>query len=582
MFLFAMIASAVALAGNPDGAKALGRDDGKPSDEAEAHWFFDEGYGEILPGSNENVVLWRASGGRKVPRRRNPPAEKCKGIGVRTAANEAEAVQLVVTPKRTIRELKVNLGPLPKSRSGEELPVPAFDILRVGYVPVGKPSDRSGCPAMWPDPLPPQRKDMALSVPRGENQPFWIRVKPPKGTQKGVYRSEIWVDCMYEDGSYEMLRVPLAVEVFGFSMPDVYACQAMCEHDPEIFRYHNSKGGESRAAIADAYFVLMGESHVSPCHPAGFLPVSCRFAQSKDGDGAANAQASIDWRHFDRRIGHALSTYHFNAFCVSLAGFGKCGGASSVPKDFCGFSPQEPEYGILMGKYLSLVEAHLREKGWLGRAYVCCRGAQGRQDRGCPADALGLLEKYAPGLRRMDGSCPLGARAFIDRPGSDMRVRFWQAWKDGTSFIFVGQTVRWNSKGAYPDPKRPQNPYLDAVAWRSSGEARTGDGNGCGRFIYPPLACFKRNAKGELTNELQSEKIVFDAPVGSMRLDMIRDGIEDYEYFELLKKLDPGNALLKVPPAVFWTAEDCTKISVPMEEHRLKMAREIERLAKRR
>jgi hypothetical protein len=612
---------AMCLAGS---TKYFERDSGKPFGEVEAHWFFDEDYGEVLPGTNGNVLFWRASSGRKVPRWRNPPKENCRGIAIRTAVNEAEAVQLVVTPKRPLRDLKVRLGPLPKSKSGEELPVPAFDFLRVGYVPVERPTDKYGCPAKWPDPLPPQHKDIALRVPKGANQPFWIRVKPPKGTPKGIYRSEIWVYCSYEEGTYEMLKVPLAVEVFGFSMPDVYTCQSAFGHGPEIYRYHNAKGGEAMAAIKDAYFTLMGESHISPYYPAGFQPVTCRFPGFKKGDDATKAQAQFDWGNFDRRIEHALSTYRFNAFCVPLAGLGKCDCVRRSPKVFHGFTPQDPEYEILMGKYLSGIEAHFRKKGWLKTAYMYCYDEPRKQDYGYLMDGFRLMEKYAPALRRILTAPPKDelvggpnlwvpltpslrhenfakcrergdevwvyvcdnphapyAGEFIDHPGTDMRVWLWQTWGEGASGILIWQSVLWNSKSVYPDPKRPQNPYLDAMSWRSTKGVRLGFGNGEGRFIYPPEACFKRDAKGELTNELQTEKTVFDAPVGCMRLDMIRDGIEDYEYFVLLKKLDPGNALLKVPSEVYRALDDYAKIPSPMEEHRLKMAREIERLTKK-
>ena len=601
------------------------KDSGKIFGEVKAHWFFDEDYGELLPGSNANVVLWRASSGRKVPRWRNAPTKECRGVAIRTAANEAEAVQLVVTPKRPLRDIKVKLGALPKAKNGEELPVVAFDILRVGYVPVERPTDKQGCQALWPDPLPPQQKDLELSIPVNANQPFWIRVKPPKNSSKGIYRSEIWVDCTYKDGSYEMLKVPLAVEVFGFSMPDVYTCQSAFGHGSEIYSYHNAKSGEAMAAIKDAYFALMGENHISPYYPAGFQPIMCSFPGFKRGDDATKAQAVFNWEKFDRRIEHALKTYHFNAFCVPLAGLGKCDCTRRNRKVFHGFTPEEPEYEILMGKYLAGIEAHFREKGWLKKAYMYCYDEPRKEDYGYLMDGFKLMEKYAPALRRILTAPPkdelLGgpnlwvpltpslrhenfakcrergdevwvyicdnphapyAGEFIDHPGSDLRAWLWQTWGEGATGILIWHTVLWNSKSVYPDPKRPQNPYLDAMSWRSTKGARLGFGNGEGRFIYPPETCFVRNASGELTNELQAQKVIFDAPVGCMRLDMIRDGIEDYEYFVRLKKLDPNNALLKVPLDVYSALDNYTKVPTPMEEHRLKMAREIERLIKLR
>jgi hypothetical protein len=73
----------------------------------------------------------------------------------------------------------------------------------------------------------------------------------------------------------------------------------------------------------------------------------------------------------------------------------------------------------------------------------------------------------------------------------------------------------------------------------------------------------------------------FDDPVASIRAEMLRDGIEDYEYFTMLKNLDPGNSLLKVPPTVSKALDDFSKSPVGIVAHRELLAREIERILKR-
>lgn len=72
----------------------------------------------------------------------------------------------------------------------------------------------------------------------------------------------------------------------------------------------------------------------------------------------------------------------------------------------------------------------------------------------------------------------------------------------------------------------------------------------------------------------------FDDPVGSIRGEMLRDGLEDYEYFVMLQKLDPGNSLLKVPPTVSRALDDFSSSPAGIEAHRKLLAREIERLIK--
>ena len=107
-------------------------------------------------------------------------------------------------------------------------------------------------------------------------------------------------------------------------------------------------------------------------------------------------------------------------------------------------------------------------------------------------------------------------------------------------------------------------------------------GNGDGRFLYPPLAAAR-----------PSKTPVLDGPVDSYRLEMLRDGLEDYEYFAMLKRLLAARtdlapaararyeALLKVPAEVYASLTSFATDPAPMEAHRLKLARAIEELSGR-
>ena len=48
-----------------------------------------------------------------------------------------------------------------------------------------------------------------------------------------------------------------------------------------------------------------------------------------------------------------------------------------------------------------------------------------------------------------------------------------------------------------------------------------------------------------------------------------------------VRRLDPKNPLLKVPESVYRSLTDFARAPAPIEEHRLKLAREIERLSNR-
>ncbi|MEA3366372.1 MAG: hypothetical protein U9Q79_12095, partial [Candidatus Hydrogenedentes bacterium] len=105
---------------------------------------FETGYGERVPGSTDDVVLWRASSGWKIAKTRPAPSSQAEALEVRLARNEAEAVQLVVSPQRALEGLTVTSGDL-EGPDGATLAASAVDVLRVHYVDVKHPHGCDEC-----------------------------------------------------------------------------------------------------------------------------------------------------------------------------------------------------------------------------------------------------------------------------------------------------------------------------------------------------------------------------------------------------------------------------------------------------
>ena len=103
--------------------------------------------------------------------------------------------------------------------------------------------------------------------------------------------------------------------------------------------------------------------------------------------------------------------------------------------------------------------------------------------------------------------------------------------------------------------------------------------NGDGRFIYPPLEAFS-----------DSSEPILAGPVDSQRWEMLRDGIEDYEYFALLERLLDQQtdmpeteraryrALLDVPESISTSLRSFSPDPAPLRAHRHTLARAIETL----
>jgi hypothetical protein len=174
---------------------------------------------------------------------------------------------------------------------------------------------------------------------------------------------------------------------------------------------------------------------------------------------------------------------------------------------------------------------------------------------------------------------------FIDHPATELRVWLWQTWQRNISGILIWSTNYWTSDTAFPD--RPQNPYEDPMGYVSGYGVPKGTkqywGNGDGRFIYPPESAAAPGTSGPGP--------VLDPPVSSIRWEMLREGIEDYEFLYLLRerlhrhrsKLKPDEAaryeaLLEVPAEI---TRDLTTFATdpsPIYARRAAIAEASERL----
>ncbi len=152
-------------------------------------------------------------------------------VRLRAARNETEPFQVVVSARRApLKVLDVDLTDLvgPKGKR-----ITDAVLYRAHYVPVTKPSPLSQfAPRDYPDALIPFRDPVTgralkgakydavpYTVPKGENQPFWVDVRVPKGVPAGEYRGRVVVTA---EGGLRA-ELPVTLTVWDFTLPDVPA-----------------------------------------------------------------------------------------------------------------------------------------------------------------------------------------------------------------------------------------------------------------------------------------------------------------------------------------------------------------------
>jgi len=236
--------------------------------------YFDAEFGQRLPASSEKVGLWWASSGWKIGLQKRVPEKRSKVVLLYCAANEAEAVQLVIRPVRQLSNLYVQVTDL-TGHGGAKIAAQQLDLLRVRYVHVTHPTDDSSVTGPWPDPLPPLKKP--ISVQAGQNQPIWIRVNVPHGTRAGTYQGSIQVKA---DG-YQA-RVALQLEVYDFALADQMTCVTAFGFSPgNVYRYQGLKTEQQKRAVLDKYWANFSAHHISPYNPAPLDPIQVQWPSIK-------------------------------------------------------------------------------------------------------------------------------------------------------------------------------------------------------------------------------------------------------------------------------------------------------------
>ena len=546
------------------------------------------------------------------------PATPGAAVELEAARNEYEPAQVVLRPERDLTNVRVAVSDL--VAPGARLPAAQVSVSQVAYVEVVRPTDEAGSAGWWPDPLPPFPQGCDLGA--GLNHPLWITVHVPPDQPAGTYEGTLRLSA---DGW--QAAVPLRLKVWDFALPRESSLRtAFGLSAGRIRQYHGLEGRDELRGVLDLYFRDFAAHRIAPYDPAPLDPIRVDFPTGRAGN-PEDLVARMDFAAFDRQCEKNLDGLGFNTFRVKLQGM-PGGTFHARRRGRAGsFEQGTAEYEALMADQGRQLVAHLREKGWLEKAY--CYWFDEPQPRDYPfvAEGMALLKRAAPGLTRMlteqpeqaligsvDLWCPVvgavgpqairAARArgervwwylctspkaphiglFIDRPATDLRVWPWLSRKWGVEGLLVWSANYWTSEAAFPPPAL-QNPWEDPMSYVSGYGRKPGQvgywGNGDGRFLYPPRRAGSAGGPKYL-----------GGPVDSIRWEMLREGIEDYEYFVLLDELigraqsegraagllAEARALAAVPDEVIADDSTYAKSPGPLYAHRRRMAEMIERL----
>jgi hypothetical protein len=458
--------------------------------------------------------------------------------------NERESLQIVVAAgAQPRRNVTVAVSELRQDGGTAAIAANRILVNPVGYVQTTRPVyevDRAG---WWPDPLLPPGP---VTVEPHQRQPFWITVHVPENAPAGRYRGVIAV-CAEGLADREL---PFELQVWDFTLAPTCPLPSAVALQPEILSRFYHEYPISEATLRN-YWNMLFTHRLSSDDLGGPLP---------DGMGAVIAGRStgpVDYAAFDKRLEYC--------FPRGLTAFQ----AARLP----GFQDEGPDLQFdqqeRVASYLRDLAAHLDGRGWLDRAFVMTWDEPRDRRAEQVLKELQVIHRANPRLRtRLDGPVtgPLvqlcdkevdiwglhmlniatgGVHAeaniarwrregrtlwmyvacdvqhpypnlFIDYPLIDCRVLPWMNWKyDIGGFLYW--SAIWfgdeNLAGEGPESMWPHRPWV-AGNFLERGDPKKVF-NGDGQFIYP-------GPDG--------------AALSSVRLEALRDGMEDYEYLRLLEK----------------------------------------------
>ena len=498
-------------------------------------------------------------------------------IAIAAPRNDFESFQVVVQPKENLANISAESSDL----TGPDGAVISKENIRVrwGYYHfVDHPTDGTCARGWYVDALIPMTVGSTgeigapLPVAAGANQPIFVTVYVPLGIPKGDYTGNLTITAAGKDNT--TCQVPYQLTVWDFDQPVKNRFETAYGFSlGNAFTYQNISDNSDKRAVWEKYLKDASDHRIS-------------FYDSTPMDGFSvsfdtqNLTANFDFTAFDAEMTRVMDKYNVTNFIVPVQGIGWGTYEARSAGSLAGFSSETPEYDKLMRDYMGKLQEHLRQKGWLDKGYVYWFDEPEEKDYDFVSGGFGTLKKYAPDLPRMlteepsdkfcaalddaggniDIWCPIsncfsmpeargrmakgerfwwyvctGPKApycteFTDHPAHELRVWHWQAFERDITGSLIWTTNYWTSTNAFPDSY--QDPYVDPMCYQVGYGLPRGEkrfwGNGDGRLFYPPLAAAVPGRR--------EGKAIIEDPVDSIRLEELREGIEDYEILLTLRE----------------------------------------------
>lgn len=436
---------------------------------------------------DEDLAVWHTPS--LAPAMRNTPVPEVdeRPVRVRLAKREAESFEIVATVRQEAAvTVKVVASPL-TGPGDSKMILQMASVHPVRTVPI---LTRAGfpLPMNWPDPL---SHDEGSTVTGPCHVPFWVTVQVPAGTATGVYRGRLTVQVTGE--MTVAVNVPLEVEVLDFELP----LRPSFRTNQQLW---GIKKGETRPWLEEL---------------------------------AARKMYDASWWYSDEEERRwRMDELGQNAIKINMVG-----GHGHTPSKLDGHELYSDEYAEIFNQRLAQQLQSVTDSGWERDAFIYIW-----DENWGLAEVFDHVTYLAGLIREQTTDVPILAALPVDEKiegvvniylaeySPDQVIRRRQAegdefWRWGNVDLQLGkapvavrlcygfESVKRGFTGAY---SWGVSAWRDSDPWVAPDRANWG-----GSFFYPGA----------------HEGSTPDRPVPSIRMELLRDGIEDFEYVTILRAL---------------------------------------------